>query len=388
MSGRAMSCGDLDGESSPENSSPYRIDLELIPEVDRFAFWHDHGSLIYRPLQQSLIENHQLYVKAEILDIGPVVLGTMQASAQHYERTENMIKRDGVDHYHLIWLQKGTLTYEDSSLEVCCGPGDFMLLDSTRPCRSVWSQHQQILVNIPRSLIDGFGGCRVRPGRLAADSPAARLLGLHLSSLWLAAQSTDAINREILGSGLSALIKSYFSAFSLLHVGNEGQSVIQGIRQQVICDWIDRNLHAADLSVDNIASRFHLSRSSLYRLFQPWGGVKSYIHECRLRAARMRLKSTSMTDKSIAEVARELGFPSPSAFSHAFRKRWGFTPSRFINGSTQSSGDESSCHALKNLNCYDGFFAEIASLCNRYYQRQGISLVQSSCAITTSSHQP
>lgn len=125
----------------------------------------------------------------------------------------------------------------------------------------------------------------------------------------------------------------------------------------MICDWIDHNLHAADLSVDQIATRLHLSRSSLYRLFQPWGGVKSYLHECRLRAARIRLKSTPITDKT-----------------------------RFNKGFAQPLCFESSQDAPKSFNCYDEFFAEVASLCRHYYHRQGIPPIQSSPAFITNSH--
>ena len=49
--------------------------------------------------------------------------------------------------------------------------------------------------------------------------------------------------------------------------------------------YIDRKLASPDLSANSIAAEFGLSRASLYRLFEPAGGIAKYIRKVRLSRA-------------------------------------------------------------------------------------------------------
>jgi AraC-like DNA-binding protein len=78
--------------------------------------------------------------------------------------------------------------------------------------------------------------------------------------------------------------------------------------------------------VDKLARTFGLSRASLYRLFEPVGGVASYIRTRRLARARQELTTPGLEDRRIGPIAYRAGFQSIPAFNRAFRAAYGQTP--------------------------------------------------------------
>lgn len=78
-------------------------------------------------------------------------------------------------------------------------------------------------------------------------------------------------------------------------------------------------------SVDDLAGRFNVNRSTLFRAFREQFHVspKEYIDLLRFEKACGLLQRT---DQSIKQVAAACGFRSPDYFSAAFRKRFGAAP--------------------------------------------------------------
>ena len=68
------------------------------------------------------------------------------------------------------------------------------------------------------------------------------------------------------------------------------------------------------------------SRASLYRLFEPVGGVACYIRSRRLVRARNELTAPGLQDRRIGPIAYRAGFQSIAAFNRAFRQAYGETP--------------------------------------------------------------
>ena len=100
-------------------------------------------------------------------------------------------------------------------------------------------------------------------------------------------------------------------------------AVLLAIRRHV-----ETNLGATDLTAEGIALRFGLSRSALYRLFEPLGGVADYVRTRRLAQAYAALAGTATAKarRRITDVASDCGFESGAVFSRAFRREYGFAP--------------------------------------------------------------
>jgi AraC family transcriptional regulator len=92
-----------------------------------------------------------------------------------------------------------------------------------------------------------------------------------------------------------------------------------------ICAFVDLHL-ARDLSLDEIARQFRVSRRHATRLFKRWTGlsIAEYWEKQRIGRARTMLANT---DLPVGQIAWRLGFESGSALARAMRRVTGQTPS-------------------------------------------------------------
>ncbi|MCG6203486.1 helix-turn-helix transcriptional regulator [Rhodopseudomonas sp. HC1] len=94
-----------------------------------------------------------------------------------------------------------------------------------------------------------------------------------------------------------------------------------------LCETIRKDL-ARDMAVEEAASLLHMSRASFMRLFQRETGMSfgRWRQQARMQHALVLLAE----GESIVDVAFGCGYDSPSAFSAAFRRTLGRSPSTYF----------------------------------------------------------
>ena len=163
-----------------------------------------------------------------------------------------------------------------------------------------------------------------RPGTvLRAGTPLANILANHLSSVWetLADASVEdlpAINRTLVGAVAGAFCQG--------PVREDAAMPFEDAARDAVRAFIVHNLDDPGLGPARLCRRFGLSRTRLYRLFEPFGGVAGYIREQRLDRAFRELAERDLGQRRLVEVALECGFDSQSHFCRLFRQRFGMTP--------------------------------------------------------------
>ncbi|HUH40004.1 MAG TPA: helix-turn-helix domain-containing protein, partial [Castellaniella sp.] len=109
-----------------------------------------------------------------------------------------------------------------------------------------------------------------------------------------------------------------------------GSSDVEEVRQgqlRVILRHVQQHLHDDQMTASTLAQRFRMSRRYLYKLFAGQGlSPADYILGARLERCRDLLSDPGCT-RQIGELAHAHGFTDASAFSHAFRRRFGVSPS-------------------------------------------------------------
>lgn len=88
---------------------------------------------------------------------------------------------------------------------------------------------------------------------------------------------------------------------------------------------IDSRLMDRNLTSEVLCTALAVSRSRLYRIFEPLGGVASYIRKQRLLRTRDALSDIADT-RPISRVAEQWGFVDASAYSRTFRHEFGISP--------------------------------------------------------------
>lgn len=87
---------------------------------------------------------------------------------------------------------------------------------------------------------------------------------------------------------------------------------------------VEAHLLEPTLDAEFLSRRLAVSRSVLYRLFEPYGGVAAYVRTQRLRGALARLQGS---ETPVTQIAHDHGFGSASDFARAFRRHYGVPPS-------------------------------------------------------------
>lgn len=93
--------------------------------------------------------------------------------------------------------------------------------------------------------------------------------------------------------------------------------------------FLNARLHA-NVAVDNLCRHFNVSRSQVYRLFEPVGGVRNYITQARLERCFTELLVADPARVNVGDVASSWGFPEASSFSRRFRAKFDTTPSQVL----------------------------------------------------------
>lgn len=89
--------------------------------------------------------------------------------------------------------------------------------------------------------------------------------------------------------------------------------------------YIHLNLNSGDLTPEAICRELGISRTRLYQLFEPSGGVLNYIRRRRLLQAYAEL-SDPTNNRPIAEIAEAAGFDLAANFTRAFSHEFGANP--------------------------------------------------------------
>jgi two-component system response regulator YesN len=91
--------------------------------------------------------------------------------------------------------------------------------------------------------------------------------------------------------------------------------------------WIHDHLHE-DITLLDLSQRFHYSVSYVSRLFKKeiGTGFQEYLLDCRMQRAKHLLQDPTLR---ISDIAQQVGYTNPKAFSITFRKACGIPPTEY-----------------------------------------------------------
>lgn len=183
-----------------------------------------------------------------------------------------------------------------------------------------------ISLYIPRDSI-GRITARLDPvtGELAR-STMVDLLGDYLLSLEQRLASCETSDVSAIVRATEAIMVACLSAGSAEDIAQARDTTTLSLVERAR-RIIRRDFFSLALSPDALARSLGISRSGLYRAFEPYGGVRQVIQEERLAAAHSALADPERTE-SIVQIAESCGFSDASGFSRAFRRNFGYSPSQ------------------------------------------------------------
>jgi len=280
-----------------------------------------------------------------------VILGTVEFDANRATRLERHVRSDQLDHYRLILKIAGSMRCEIRGERQVVHQGGLLVHDLSRPVTFDFEAGSNILLLVPREMLDEAFPIAVDLHGVRLQGTTASLLAAHLQELVRLSPQVEVAQAPMLTQATVGLLAASIapSVPSLARVSKAAESTL--LRQ--MCRYVDLHLAQPDLSADSMAEFFSISRSRLYRIFEPLGGVANFVRERRLARIHALLEQRSRR-MTVGRLAEDHGFRSAAHFSRAFREQYGYSPNDLRQGRTNALAsrteggpptDEPSVHA-------------------------------------------
>ncbi|GHA23863.1 AraC family transcriptional regulator [Devosia pacifica] len=284
-------------------SLPNRLLTSNDPE-----FWSRRVGVMF---ETSFAEEVPFEIAVKSTHLERMIISDMRTSAFHFARRKPKVRADMLDHFMLRVDDRGG----SSTLNIV----DFgQALETFEPI----SAHNVSLI-MPRDIVLDAVPDAETLHATAPDDPGATLLkecilALSRNAAGLRHDQAEAAAKAMLDL-MSATLRSKAPAL------DRARTALAAAARQRVLDFVRQNLSEPRLAPGFICERLGMSRSALYRLFEPTGGVAAHILERRLELS-YRLLNDAQQNRLISDIAHTLCFSSESAFSRAFRQRFGITP--------------------------------------------------------------
>jgi AraC-like DNA-binding protein len=258
---------------------------------------------------------------------GSIAFTETQATPLSYERSRRKIARDAMDHFMVTLYLDGGVQGSAGTKEVALGQGDICILDLGQPVRVRHLGSRTFSLFVPRAALDSVlpASNELHGSVLQGGGALGAMLTDQLMALRRRLPDLTVAEGPQVADALADFVAACFrpTAESL----NRARAQVATATLDLIKNHIELNLTTPALSPDSIAATFRMSRSTLYRLFEPLGGVAAYIQERRLLRAYAALTRPANRRRPVYDIAFDCGFASEAHFSRAFRQAFGLTPS-------------------------------------------------------------
>lgn len=256
-------------------------------------------------------------------DLGGLVLTRSVYPPISFRRTLRRVRGDGLDHWVLAVPRRGVTRTSGAGRLTRSGPGSLTIQSLHTTFEGDTTAMEAIHLYVPRDF------CRNAAGVLdAADNTEVRtglggLLADYLDNVerrlpLMTREDLPRLQDSIRAMVLACVVPSPETMF-------DARETIQASALERARSIIQRRLFSPTLGSNELCAELGMSRSRLYRLFEPLGGVVHYIRQRRLLAAHVAL-SDEDDHRTILQIAAACGFMEPAEFSRAFKREFGYRP--------------------------------------------------------------
>ncbi len=315
--------------------------LEPLPFTTRdlasehqFASWQARvAPLVEVKLPDGVTLNDGFAADHTAWNLGSMLIVQQRTPAHSYARSAAKLRFSSIDHWYIGMPRTGRAWTEVNGSVAESQPGKVEFRSLGHPFRGRMTQSENLILYLPRDLF--------------ADATAA----------------LDAKNNSILSGNLANLLIDFVNGIEARLprlTADEVPRIVHATRDMILASlspsaersaaeqqaklalmerarrYIQRNLGSPDLTADALCRELGVSRTRLYQLYEPSGGVLHYIQRRRLLSAHATL-SDQANRQRIVDVAEAVGFSSAANFSRAFSNEFGYSPREARNATAPAS---------------------------------------------------
>jgi AraC-like DNA-binding protein len=314
----------------PEHPIPYvRFDSQDVDAAQRMDYWRASLSNVAELSLPADLTAANFEATNEMWMLGDMLMTKRRCADHILHRSPRSIRLDQCDHLkvHLRLTRSAATLLEAGTRQFRLSAGECVITDMARPEWVHVERGMTIAMIFPRERLEALLPKSVDLHGVVVRGAAGALLGDHLMAMTGRIQSMTRAELPGITSGTLHLIAAGLAPS--LDTLALAQSTVESTLLRQMRRFIETNLKQASLSADALSKSFGVSRSTVYRLFEPMGGVAHYIKERRLVSVHVQLTG-AQRHPYLVRLAEEHGFKSAAHFSRAFKSQFGYTPTELI----------------------------------------------------------
>lgn len=301
---------------------------EDFSDREQFSVWREVICEAFGALdpQRSSMDDPKFSGRVRLTKLDAIRCATVEAPAHVVRRERSEIRRDPQEAFFVNLQLRGSCGIRQADQELIVKPGDFVVLDLTRPytidvrpdfsiiCLRFPRERLLPFIAEPKGLVGFVGRAQTAPGRIAAS---------FIRELWANGEQVTDVAAGRLGDVLAELIG--------VAVTGERETIRQSETARLLSarSFIRRHLGEADLSPAEVAKELRVSVRTLHKLFEH---SEQSFAEC-VRYERLERCAADLRNpcdkRTISQIAWRWGFSDTSHFSRLFKLAYGRSPRAF-----------------------------------------------------------
>ncbi|BDG70734.1 helix-turn-helix domain-containing protein [Roseomonas fluvialis] len=308
--------------ASPRLLEPAVFSTHDLPAERQFEGWRAQCASVVEMIAP-LATGRGFAASHRVWSLGGMALSRVATPGVTWRRTAQQIRRDSIDHWVISVARRGEQVLRTGSGGGSAPAGSPYLFSLHEPIEGRREDMDWIALFVSRDLFPELGARVDAALHAPLEGALGRLLGEHVLQLAEQLPRMSEADLPHAAEATRAMIRACVTgAAGPLYAAAEHIEHTRLARLKAI---IRRNLASPTLGPRRLCQMGEVSRSQLYRIFAPLGGVARYIQGERLRQAGRAIANPAER-RDIGRIAESLGFYDPSSFSRAFRREFGITP--------------------------------------------------------------
>jgi AraC-like DNA-binding protein len=292
---------------------------------DRVERWREEfGRLVVRAEVEADGPRPEAFTVDAALSPGAQLsLGHVYHDAARTGRNHRLV-RDGSEDVTLLMLRSGAFRYRTTAREDVLTAGEAMIFSHTVASQGWWRKADALMLLLPRALVAEVMDLERDSGaKLPIHREASLLLRSYAETAWSLGRLSALTERH-----LAELVRAALSPETPARPAPPRAEAVTAARLERFRGLLAGLAADPGLTVDGFARHAGVSTRTVQRVFAAAGGsFGDELTRLRLETALQQLRGPDADRRRISSIAYGVGFSDLSRFNHAFRARYGLTPS-------------------------------------------------------------
>lgn len=330
-----------DDTTSPGNPVDISVfDTRVAQAEHQFDLWRESIGVLFDIDAGDVSGRDGYRARLDSAMAGDAMVTRVRAGKQAFRRDALRSYRDGIEGVMFQVFTRGAVRPIDAAGPIVT-ERSLIGFDLTRESQTINSDFDLVSIIFPRAAIEDRLGTipDLHLDPVGDDGGLANLTADFIVGLQRSMDRMDTAEAETAANAAADLIAECYRGQQRRSDTCESHRIALVTAAKA---FIRQRVEAGEpVNVSIVARATDASRATLYRAFEPIGGVAAYIRSERLRACLGDMTRLARGEIAITlgELAMRRGFESDAQFSRAFKAQFGMTPTQAKQALSANTGN-------------------------------------------------